>query len=53
MPKGSRRDLALVLFALPFVFLLIPQIYNRTDRQLFRIPFFVWYQRSRSSCTRT
>jgi Protein of unknown function (DUF3311) len=44
MPKGRRRDLVLVLLALPFVFLLIPQIYNRTDPQLFGIPFFVWYQ---------
>jgi hypothetical protein len=44
MPNGRRRDLVLVLLVLPFVFLLIPQIYNRTDPQLFGIPFFVWYQ---------
>jgi uncharacterized protein DUF3311 len=44
MPNGVRRNWPLLLLALPFVFLLIPQIYNRIDPQLFGIPFFVWYQ---------
>jgi hypothetical protein len=33
-----------VLLALPFVFLLIPQIYNHHDPRLRGIPFFIWYQ---------
>ena len=44
MPTGMRRHWPLLFLALPFVFLLIPQIYNRIDPQLFGIPFFVWYQ---------
>jgi hypothetical protein len=44
MPNGMRRNWPLLLLALPFVFLLIPQIYNRIDPQLFGIPFFIWYQ---------
>jgi len=34
----------LLLLALPFVFLLIPQIYNRLEPRLFGLPFFAWYQ---------
>ena len=32
------------LLLLPFVGTLLPWIFNRTDPQLFGIPFFYWYQ---------
>ena len=32
------------LFVLPFVFTLLPFIYNRTSPELIGIPFFYWYQ---------
>ena len=32
------------LFALPFVFTLLPFIYNTTSPELIGIPFFYWYQ---------
>jgi hypothetical protein len=44
MPRPRRKDWVLVLLALPYVFLLIPQIYARIDPRLWGIPFFVWYQ---------
>jgi hypothetical protein len=43
-PRARKHDWALLLLALPFVFLLIPQIYARIDPRLFGIPFFIWYQ---------
>jgi hypothetical protein len=43
-PRPHRRDWSLLLLALPFVFLLIPQIYNRLEPRLFGLPFFAWYQ---------
>jgi len=33
-----------VLLALPFVGLLYPPLYARTDPELFGFPFFYWYQ---------
>jgi hypothetical protein len=44
MPKARGKDWILVLLALPFIFLLIPQIYSRLDPELWGIPFFIWYQ---------
>jgi Protein of unknown function (DUF3311) len=32
------------LFVLPFVFTLLPFIYNRTSPELIGVPFFYWYQ---------
>ena len=32
------------LFAIPFVFTLLPWIYNNSSPELFGIPFFYWYQ---------
>jgi hypothetical protein len=32
------------LFAIPFVFTLLPWIYNTNDPELFGMPFFYWYQ---------
>ena len=32
------------LFALPFVFTLLPFIYNRKSPELIGMPFFYWYQ---------
>ena len=32
------------LFVLPFVFTLLPFIYNRKSPELIGIPFFYWYQ---------
>jgi hypothetical protein len=32
------------LFAIPFVFTLLPWIYNKNSPELFGIPFFYWYQ---------
>jgi Protein of unknown function (DUF3311) len=32
------------LFAIPFVFTLLPWIYNKSSPELFGIPFFYWYQ---------
>lgn len=32
------------LLLLPLIATLIPQLYNRTEPQLFNIPFFYWYQ---------
>jgi hypothetical protein len=32
------------LFALPFVFTLLPFIYNRRSPELIGMPFFYWYQ---------
>jgi len=32
------------LFVLPFVFTLLPFIYNTTSPELIGIPFFYWYQ---------
>jgi Protein of unknown function (DUF3311) len=32
------------LFALPFIFTLLPFIYNRKSPELIGIPFFYWYQ---------
>jgi hypothetical protein len=32
------------LFAIPFVFTLLPWIYNTNDPELASIPFFYWYQ---------
>jgi hypothetical protein len=44
MRRPRRSDWVLVLLVLPFVFLLIPQIYSRIDPRLWGIPFFLWYQ---------
>jgi Protein of unknown function (DUF3311) len=38
------RRLALLLLLVPFVALLIPQLYAHIEPKLFGIPFFVWYQ---------
>ena len=43
-PRARRQDWSLLLLLLPFVFLLVPQIYARIDPRLFGIPFFAWYQ---------
>ena len=32
------------LFVLPFVFTLLPMIYNSSSPELIGIPFFYWYQ---------
>lgn len=32
------------LFAIPFVFTLLPWIYNTSSPELIGIPFFYWYQ---------
>jgi hypothetical protein len=32
------------LFAIPFVFTLLPWIYNTDSPELFGMPFFYWYQ---------
>lgn len=32
------------LFAIPFVFTLLPWIYNKSSPELFGMPFFYWYQ---------
>ena len=32
------------LFAIPFVFTLLPWIYNTRSPELFGMPFFYWYQ---------
>ncbi len=43
-PGKKRRSWALLLLLLPFIVLLIPPIYNRTDPELVGIPFFYWFQ---------
>ncbi len=32
------------LLVLPLIATLVPLLYNRSDPQLFNIPFFYWYQ---------
>jgi Protein of unknown function (DUF3311) len=51
-PATSRRGVATRhrnhgwywLFVLPFVFTLLPWIYNTDSPELFGMPFFYWYQ---------
>jgi Protein of unknown function (DUF3311) len=40
----KRRRWLLLLLILPFIFLLIPSIYNFHDPYFIGIPFFYWYQ---------
>ncbi|HEY4944099.1 MAG TPA: DUF3311 domain-containing protein [Rhizomicrobium sp.] len=42
-PKGFRA-LRLILLAVPFVAVLWPPLYNRTEPAWAGIPFFYWYQ---------
>lgn len=45
MEAPTRRgNWSLVLLLFPFVALLYPAFYARTDPELAGIPFFVWYQ---------
>jgi hypothetical protein len=39
-----RKQAWYALLLLPFVALLLPQLYNRADPPLFGLPFFYWYQ---------
>ena len=38
------RKLGVVLLLIPFVALLIPQLYAFLEPRLWGIPFFIWYQ---------
>ena len=38
------RVLGVVLLLIPFVALLIPQLYASRQPELFGFPFFIWYQ---------
>ncbi|MGL5808520.1 MAG: DUF3311 domain-containing protein [Nocardioides sp.] len=40
----SDRSPTLLLLAVPLLALIYPPLYNRTDPELFGIPFFYWYQ---------
>jgi hypothetical protein len=44
VPVHDRNRSWYWLFAIPFVFTLLPWIYNTNDPELFGIPFFYWYQ---------
>jgi len=38
------RRLAYLLLLVPFVALLIPQLYAHIEPRLWGVPFFIWYQ---------
>lgn len=40
----QRRAWALWLFALPFIAVLVPELFNFVHPKAFGLPFFVWYQ---------
>jgi hypothetical protein len=44
VPAHERNSGWYWLFVLPFVFTLLPWIYNTSSPELFGIPFFYWYQ---------
>ena len=44
VPVHDRNHSWYWLFAIPFVFTLLPWIYNKSSPELFGIPFFYWYQ---------
>jgi hypothetical protein len=43
-PRGEGSHTWYWLFVLPFVFTLLPWIYNTDSPELFGMPFFYWYQ---------
>ena len=44
VPVHDRNRAWYWLFAIPFVFTLLPWIYNTNSPELIGIPFFYWYQ---------
>jgi hypothetical protein len=43
-PPSQKKNAFLILLTLPFVGLMVPAIYARTEPALFGFPFFYWYQ---------
>ncbi len=43
-PMRSPAKAWYLLLALPYIFLLWPSLYNKTEPQLMGFPFFYWYQ---------
>jgi hypothetical protein len=44
VPVRNRNTSWYWLFAIPFVFTLLPWIYNKNDPEFIGMPFFYWYQ---------
>jgi hypothetical protein len=44
VPSHDRNHGWYWLFAIPFVFTLLPWLYNTDSPELFGMPFFYWYQ---------
>jgi hypothetical protein len=44
VPSGDRNHSWYWLFLIPFVFTMLPWIYNTDSPELFGMPFFYWYQ---------
>jgi hypothetical protein len=42
--ERSRNDWALLLLLIPFVALLVPQLYASLDPRFLGLSFFLWYQ---------